>query len=773
MAAINTLVSKILKNHIAQQIVESVNEPANTIYYVFAGNHVPYLTDDPPVPVNTTQVLVQDTYTNMIFGKRVTINDIKLMVKRNNWESGTIYEMYEHDVSDILDKNFFVVVDKGSFYHVFKCLFNNNGTPSLIQPDFAHAIQESDLFDVNDGYYRTSDGYQWKYMYSIDSTTFDKFATSEYIPVIANTEVSDAAVDGSIDVIKVESGGSRYDNHYRSNFKSGDLRVSSNSIALVSYSSDVMYSLGDNIDVANSSGSVAVTSGQSNIIGTSTLFTNDFSINDYVKIANSTAYEIKKIVSITNNTVMAISGNFSNSFATANVSVAYPLEANPANGFYQECVLLISSGTGDGQYKKIVDYVNDGIKKIAVLESSFSINPDTTSKYEVTPYLKIVGGGTETVNCTARALVNTAAANSVYEIQILDRGEFYKMATAEVLTSNVIAVANVAVLKPIISPFKGHGSDVNNELGATFLGISVKFSNTENGSVSVENDFRTIGILKDPLFANVSLTVNRISDSNPGADGTFIYNEKVYQIEKLKLAGNVAVSSTSANVDGTGTDFSGLSTNDTIIINSGTNWFIANVASVVNTTQITVSSDCSFTNSVSSIYLATITSEGYARNYEPTTLLVANSQGFFVQDSQIIGSSSFATALISNTASNGVAKNDQFLTYSQLSTFVGVLNGEFIEDEIIWQGTSYSNATFTAKYHSISNSNTALHYTNAVGFIEDGIVYGQTSESTFSVTTKYNGDLVFGSGLPIYLQYGGEVSRANNQTENIKIILEF
>ena len=243
----------------------------------------------------------------MIFGKRVTINDLKLMVRRNNWETNTVYEMYEHDNDDLFNSNFYVVVDKGSYYHIFKCLYNNNGEPSIVEPNFAHASQESDLFDDNDGYYRTSDGYQWKYMYSIDVATFDKFATSDYIPVIANTVVQQAAIDGSIDVIKVESGGSRYDNHFKGNFKVNDLRVSSNSIALQSYSSDVLYSLGDNTDIANSSGSVTVSSGQSNIIGTSTTFTTDFAINDYVKVANSSTNEIRKIASITNNTLMTIS----------------------------------------------------------------------------------------------------------------------------------------------------------------------------------------------------------------------------------------------------------------------------------------------------------------------------------------------------------------------------------------------------------------------------------------------------------------------------------
>ena len=766
-----TIISHVFKKESAQQFIDSVD--FNNSYYVTVGNHLDYSTEEIPTPTDSQNNLLSNTYANMIFGKRITPADVNIMAKRYNWESNTVYTMYEHDNNNLYSNNFYVTVDEGSFYHIFKCLFNNNGQPSIVQPDFAHSTQESDLFDDNDGYYRTSDGYQWKYMYSIEQAIFDKFATDDFIPVIANSAVIAAAVDGAIDVIKVESGGSRYDNHFRSAFGPDDLRVSSNAAVLSSYSSDVLYSLGDNINIANVSGHAAVSASQSNVTGTSTTFTTDFQINDYVKVANSTTSEIKKIVSITNNTLMTISGNFTSAYSGANLAIAFPFDASNANDYYNDCVILIIAGEGVGQYQKIIDYVNDGVKKIAVLEEPFLINPDTTSRYEINPSVKVVGSGSETVNCVARAMVNTAAANSIYEIEILERGQFYKKAIANVLVSTVISIANSAILKPIISPFNGHGSFPSEELGATALGIAVKFANTESDSISVENDFKTIGVIKNPLFSNVELTLDRISDNNPGADGTFVANEKIYQISKLKLAGNVAVSSTSANVDGTGTNFDGLQVNDRVVISVGTNWYLSNVASVVNTTQITVSTNVSFSNTAASIYIAKVHSEGYVRSFESPALFVSNSQGFFEQNQQIIGLSSFATANIQNIAINDINKNDNFLTFSQLSYAEGSLNGAFEEDEEIWQGTSYANASFTARYHSIGDSDTKIFFTNTTGMLGVGVVHGRDSDATFTVTAKYNGDVIPGSGLPLYLQNGDEISRATNRTENIKIIVEY
>ena len=80
--------------------------------------------------------------------------------------------------------------------------------------------------------------------------------------------------------------------------------------------------------------------------------------------------------------------------------------------------------------------------------------------------------------------------------------------------------------RPIIGPPGGHGSDPINELYADTVGVSVDFVDDEGGNTPAQNDFRTVGILKDPLFANVVLTMNT-STSNSGT--AFTAGEKVTQ----------------------------------------------------------------------------------------------------------------------------------------------------------------------------------------------------------------------------------------------------
>jgi hypothetical protein len=765
-----TLVTHIFRTHSAEQIIDSITNEANT-YYLFAGNHLTYDSGDssPSTPNNSVDCLNANTYMNMTFGKKITSSDVLPMIARYNWTANTVYTMYEHDNADLLSNTFYVNVDAGEYQHVFKCLFNNNGANSTIQPDFASSTQESNLFDTDDGYYETSDGYQWKYMFSIPHATFDKFATSDFIPVVANTEVTDAAIDGSIDVIKVETGGYRYDNYFNSVFASGDLRVSSTASELSGISSERLYSLGSYRSSANSAGSVSVTASQSNITGTSTTFTSDYEVGDYVKVANSTAEETKRISAITNNTLMTISGAFTNTFTGANTSLTFPYVSSASNDFYNDCMIKIVAGTASGEYRRIVDYVNDGNKKIAVLESKFTVNPDTTSRYQVSPRVMIYGDGGQTTNCEARAIVNSAAANSVYKIEVLERGAGYIKATANVLYSNVIPVSNTADIKPIVSPPGGHGYDVSHELGVSNLGISVNFANGESNTISTDNDFRMIGIMKEPLFANVNITMKKLSDNSSGSDGTFLVNEKVYHFDYKRLAGTISVSTTANTANGTSTDlYDSLIVGDDIIIRSGNSWMLSNVSSTTNATHITIGSNAVFTNTAAYIYIANLCAEAYVTQVTSGTLTLTNVSSFFETNNKIIGTSSHAIANVANVAINGINKDNGFDTFNQMTFFTGTVDGTFIEDEVVYQG-NLSSAN--ARFHS--GNSTSLYVTNMFGNITTGTIVGVDSGAVFTATTKYNGEIVPTSGQVIYLQNGSKVSRANTQTETIKVIVEF
>jgi hypothetical protein len=674
------LITKNFKTFSAEQFVESVTEPANTAYYLFFGNHVPFPVQDAtiPTPTNADKDLNSVAYSTMVGGKRLSAMDINLMIKRNNWEAGKVYDSY-NDALDVYENlNFYVNVDEVSYHHVYKCLYNNKNSPSIDPPRFNDT-------SADDLYYSTSDGYVWKYMYSIDKTTFDKFSTSDYIPVVPNANVVANAVNGTIDLITVESGGQRYDNYYYGKFNSNDLRIG----------------------------------------------------------GDTTVYEIGK-------------------------------NASSTNGFYTDCMITIVEGTGKGQYKRVADYKVFGPSKQITVNSQFSVAPDVTSRYEITPLVSVNGNGTQSVNCDARAIINSVASNSVHQIEILNRGAGYLQATASVVASANVGVTNAASLSVVVSPYGGHGFDAAREFSATAVGLSIKLSNSEFDTISVKNDFRTFGIIQDPQFANVNIKIFK-DNGVVGSDGAFLDNEGFIQYRPVITSGTVSIDSTSSTLTGTSTDFqNAFETGEKIVVKAGTNHFIATIAGITNSTSITLTSNGGFTNTAASAIKIKQIASGNIVNISAGSLDLTKVEGEIAKGEKIIGLISQATAFV-NTASDGIKINNiqkDFDTFSQLHRMeYNSINGEFEEDEVIQQEQNLG-VNPTARFHS--SNNTFLFTSNKFGIFNNGnTVIGAVSGAEASINAQWPGDLVPGSGKVLYIENFEPITRANTQSETFKIIVEY
>ncbi len=417
------LITNYFRLHNVNQFKESINETANSVYYVFAARHIPYTGGDGVIPsiTNTLENTLIDPYEEMVFGKRVAASDVAVMIPRYNWTTNTQYAAFRSN-EDLTDKQYYVTVDDGSAHHIFKCLDNNSNAYSINAPD----IQQT---SANDEYYATNDGYQWKYMYSITSANFSKFATAELIPVFANSAVTGNAVSGAIDVISVTYRGSNYNTSLNGTFESDDVRIGGD---------DTLYYIANN--------------------------------------------------------------------------------ASSSNNFYTGSFIYLTGGAGAGQGRRIVDYYVIGGAKTIVISSAFTTNPTAATTYEITPGVLVEGDGS---NAEARAIVNTSAANTISRIEIIERGSGYTWVSAQV-TGNTGGISNTATLRVDLGPKGGHGANPEYELLGTSLCISSTFSNSEVGTIPTTNDFRTIGLIKDPLFANVALTL-----SSP--NGSFSVGETVSQ----------------------------------------------------------------------------------------------------------------------------------------------------------------------------------------------------------------------------------------------------
>lgn len=202
-----SLVTNKFRVHNAQQFFEAFSENANTIMYLGIGQATPFPNDNvPPVPNNTVDVIEYTPWNEMFAAKRILGSDTTHAIPRYNWSSGTIYVQYDNQATDLTSDTFYIITDE---FHVFKVLFNNNGAASTIKPTLPGTLAQR---------FTTADGYVWRYMYTVGTTSALKFLTNDNIPVqtlLSNDgsnqfTVQSGAIDGAIEIVLVTSGGSGY-----------------------------------------------------------------------------------------------------------------------------------------------------------------------------------------------------------------------------------------------------------------------------------------------------------------------------------------------------------------------------------------------------------------------------------------------------------------------------------------------------------------------------------------------------------------------------------
>ncbi|CAB5221295.1 hypothetical protein UFOVP245_119 [uncultured Caudovirales phage] len=192
----NSFKTKLVQTVVAD-IANSISD-ANNSYYVAFGGPNPWPDDyNPPDADNSVQSSSYDVYDKMLFGKKVSPGDAISITRKNVWTIDTIYDYYSHRDPDLYSKNFFVINKYG---RVYKCLFNNYGAKSTVEPNET----------VTKTHFITADGYVWKYMYAIYSSYSKKFSTDTHMPVVPDPNVSLNAEDGAIHVIVLDNLGQNY-----------------------------------------------------------------------------------------------------------------------------------------------------------------------------------------------------------------------------------------------------------------------------------------------------------------------------------------------------------------------------------------------------------------------------------------------------------------------------------------------------------------------------------------------------------------------------------
>ena len=205
------IVTNDIKRQLLQTVLTDVADSAN-YYYIGIGKSDQWnISDEAPVITNSEKQK-RDFRTGLQSIIRTT--DASFVVSRYNWTSGTIYNAYTD--LNVTNTNYYVLTANNRVYLCVQQGRNNNGVAqtSTVDPETTGTTTVAKA---------TSDGYIWKYLFTLTANNANKFLSANFIPVskvdsatglgtILQTQldVQKAADSGQIIGFRVTAAGSGY-----------------------------------------------------------------------------------------------------------------------------------------------------------------------------------------------------------------------------------------------------------------------------------------------------------------------------------------------------------------------------------------------------------------------------------------------------------------------------------------------------------------------------------------------------------------------------------
>lgn len=466
-----------LKRYVVDTFFDKFGNLSDDTWFLSIGRPLPWpggatSTEDGDVPQATdTEITETDFWQNVIAHKQITRDDVSLVIPKYDWISGKVYTPYRNNIdlySDIEFVEFYAVVDEE---RVYKCIDNNYDGQSTVPPTHTDTQIR-----------KLSDGYRWKYLYSIPESK-RKFTT--------NTSYNALNEIQRIGYIPIE---------YVDFLKLNDERI-----------------LQWNTQQAANKGTI-----------------------DFIKLKSG-----YKPFLVTTNTLRSVDAVNTVSTDVAIGATTFTIASTMLFGqqnYYNDMIFTVDSGKGEGQRRLITSYSLTGAGS-AIIGVDYPLTVGlsaSSSRFSIVPNIKIVGDGVS-VNNTLNANfdradvtigfgagvssgtgTNVLKQTYVDSLEMVNTGKNYTYASLQVvkgltfvgLTGDLNDIGEI-----VISPFNGHGSNAPAELGAAALMVVTDFSNDENGGLTVKNDYRQFGILKNPIL---NKNTNRLRLIKPGAVGSFV-----------------------------------------------------------------------------------------------------------------------------------------------------------------------------------------------------------------------------------------------------------
>ncbi len=590
--------------------------------------------NNPPFPVDSMKDSHFNHWDDMIAAKRVADTEVSHVIKRERadeiksgvrgWKTGLRYDEYDSRDDTMFDDDMLIHTLNEKF-RVYKCIkrgvgrFTGFQNQPSIMADYKttsntvymwnyqssrEPLERDISCDPPNGKWTEdfmmtgttqadefNDGYQWKYFYTIDASQALKFVTTSYIPVKRLRKENGSIIDDSSDQYVVEnasipgailnvvtlkkdsngfdSSGVRYG--YDTRGGDGYFQFTANAVTM-NYDGSGLGSLTFDLNVNNIQDSewpnprVAIQYANFADVPTSR---NEF---DFTTAGPAKTWFEDATTGMVGYGVVIKSG-------TKPAALATDTEWDS----FKKYVFPISASSGGANPTVTIDvpFLTDLVGKTSRDGvPGLSTTAGVTSSdlvVAVHPIVKIDANfQSTTVNDKADAFQAYAIVEplvdvtgpSYYQTQpgrvidarVVNPGRYHYRIDRTYLTPNVAdpvemawnggTTANSAIMWACVPPVGGHGWDPVEELGGFNVMINARFEGDEADEFTVKNEFRKIGILKNPLYYTANNNLNQLwmSDATASPVGSAyaeLFREyKTDQCYRINLDANDTYGST-------------------------------------------------------------------------------------------------------------------------------------------------------------------------------------------------------------------------------------
>lgn len=488
--------SFLLKNNIHSSIAKTFYDDVlsqRNMYYYFLGRTQQWNnTNDYPPEIEDTLEEENGIRNNIIYLHKIGVSDICLVTKRIDWEANTVYDRYDGNISiknksatgatHIKDAKFYVLTDE---MNVYKCINNNGGALSTIKPT-GTSYDNIEMID----------GYIWKFLYTVSPVLQYKFLTTSHMPVVK--ALNRRYYEGfGIDSVTIKNSGYGYDGSITTEAtimgdgNGAEIKLSINP-SNGSISNVIITNPGENY-----------TAGAIKIVSRDGKGTGKYGNPSAVLIPNFYNGKLDSVsivdpglnYSTDLNTNIIVNGNGSG-------AVLYPVVDNgrivdviidtPGSG-YTNSALYISSINGRNAELVVSSTIGDisslqsNIELLAVPGAVYVVDIKTNGLNYTYATCVVDGDG------NGLSITPVIYDGKVVQLKINNPGINYTWCNI-----TIVGDGSGATVQPILSPIKGHGFNVVDELFADTISIYSTLNFNSNQKLLINNDYRQFGIIKNP-----------------------------------------------------------------------------------------------------------------------------------------------------------------------------------------------------------------------------------------------------------------------------------